>query len=190
MDPLASLSATCPSLVSCNPCCTYPSRTSESHARKNGLDKGSDCLPLLVLLRHLPRPRHRPARVEGTSNNGQRAGPASGALSSCASSAGTSGAGRGSKVFASVPAPEGATAMAATACPSLFSSVIFLDPVIVPPVLKEPRTLAVRAVARARRTGTSQRGIVELRELGRDVGSRTSFSSGRCSAQSPATLYP
>ncbi|KAG0653883.1 hypothetical protein C6P46_002173 [Rhodotorula mucilaginosa] len=46
--------------------------------------------------------------------------------------------------------------MAATACPSLFSSVIFLDPVIVPPVLKEPRTMVNATVAALKRRATWQ----------------------------------
>ncbi|GAA5984293.1 hypothetical protein JCM10908_006129 [Rhodotorula pacifica] len=48
----------------------------------------------------------------------------------------------------------GATAFAATACPSLFSSVIFLDPVIVPPELKEPRTMINTTVAALKRRAT------------------------------------
>ena len=50
----------------------------------------------------------------------------------------------------------GATAFAATACPSLFSSVIFLDPVIVPPDLKEPRTMINATVAALKRRATWQ----------------------------------
>ncbi|GAA5973819.1 hypothetical protein JCM8115_006010 [Rhodotorula mucilaginosa] len=50
----------------------------------------------------------------------------------------------------------GATAFAATTCPSLFSSVIFLDPVIVPPELKEPRTMISATVAALKRRATWQ----------------------------------
>ncbi|GAA5868095.1 hypothetical protein JCM3774_001019 [Rhodotorula dairenensis] len=50
----------------------------------------------------------------------------------------------------------GATAFAATACPSLFSSVIFLDPVIVPPELKTPRTMISATLAALKRRSTWQ----------------------------------
>lgn len=48
----------------------------------------------------------------------------------------------------------GATAYAATACPSLFSSVIFLDPVIVPANPNPPRTMVTMTTGALKRRAT------------------------------------
>ncbi|GAA5925858.1 alpha/beta fold hydrolase [Sporobolomyces koalae] len=53
----------------------------------------------------------------------------------------------------------GGTAFAATACPSLFSSVIFLDPVLVEPPTRSTRPLAIGALVRKQKWKTREEAL-------------------------------